>query len=103
MFGGRGRNLWRNQSEPVLCSAGEGAIYGAINRSPCYVRRARAQPMAQPIGARCMFGGRGRNAWRNQQEPALCSAGEGATYGATNRSPFYVRRPRAQLLAQPIG
>ena len=65
LFGGRGRNPWRKQREPIL-----------------YPRRPRAQPMAQSIGARFillrpraqpmtqamgnpfMLGGRGRNPWR---------------------------------------
>ena len=66
IFGGQGRNLWRNQLEPVLFSAGESATYGATDRSQLYSRRARAQPMAQPIGASFILGGRGRNLWRNQ-------------------------------------
>ena len=67
-----------------ISSAAEGATYGAINRSPFYslaaegathdasngqpfhARRARAQPMAQAIGASYILGGRWRNLWRNQ-------------------------------------
>ena len=59
--------------------------------------------MAQPIGGRFIFGSRGRNLWRNQWEDVLVAAAKGATYGATNRRPFYFRRPRAQPMAQPIG
>ena len=47
-LGGRGRNLWRNQSEAV------------------YFRRPRAQLMAQPIGDILILGGPVRNLWRNQ-------------------------------------
>eukprot|EP00959_Pyramimonas_sp_CCMP1952_P069183 1444111-Pyramimonas_sp.AAC.1 len=50
--------------------------------------------MAQPMGGRFIIGGRGRNLWRNQSEDYLFSAAEGATYGETNRSPLYSRRPR---------
>ena len=49
MFGGRGRNLWRKQYEPVFCSAAEGATHGASNGSQFYI-----------------LGGRGRNLWRKQ-------------------------------------
>ena len=48
--------------------------------------------MAQAIGARFILGAPGRNLWRKQQEAVLFSAGEGATYGASNKSPFYFDR-----------
>ena len=86
IFGGRGRNLWRNQWEAVL-----------------YSRRPRAQHLAPPTGGVVIVGGRGRNLWCNQREACLFSAAKGANCGATNRKPFYSRRPSAQALAQPIG
>ena len=86
IFGGRGRNLWRNQWEAVSFSAAEGAIFGATNKRQFYT-----------------LGGRGRNIWRHQQEAFSLSAAEGATYGATNGRHAYFRRPRAQAMAQPIG
>ena len=64
--GSRGRNLWLNQWEAVLVAAAKGATYAATNRRPFYCRWRRAQPMAQPKGGRFIFGGRGRNLWRNQ-------------------------------------
>ena len=130
--GGRGRNLWRNHLDVILFAAAEGATYGATKRRPFSLRRLRVQPIggatdgrplyfrrrrAQPIGDCFIFGGGGRNLWRNQWEsvlfsaaegaiygatktkPFLFAAAEGATYGATKRRPFYSRRPRAQ----PIG
>ena len=66
IFGGRGRNLWHNQWETVLFYAAEGATYGATNRRRFCFRRPRVQPMAQPVGDGLIFGGRGRNLWRNQ-------------------------------------
>ena len=59
--------------------------------------------MAQPVGGRFIFGGRGCNLWLNQYEAVSFSTAEGATYGATYERPFYFRRPRAQPMAQPIG
>ena len=46
--------------------------------------------MAQAIGGRFIFGGRGCNLWRNKQDAVLFSAAEGATFGATNRRQFYI-------------
>ena len=66
ILGGRGRNLWRNQQEAVLCSAAEGATHGATNRRQLYSGRPRAQPVAQPIEGRLILGGRGGNLCRNQ-------------------------------------
>ena len=58
MFGGGGRNLWRNNEEAVL-----------------YSRRPRAQHLAQQIGGVVFIvGGLGRNLWRNQWEACLFSA-----------------------------
>eukprot|EP00959_Pyramimonas_sp_CCMP1952_P075874 1586007-Pyramimonas_sp.AAC.1 len=59
--------------------------------------------MAQPIGNGVIFGGRGRNLWRNQSETVLFSAAEGATYGAIYGATNRRRLPRAQPMAQPIG
>ena len=57
-----------------MFSAAQGATYGATNRRTFYSRRPRAQPMAQPIGGRFIFGAPGRNLWRN----VLLSAPQGA-------------------------
>ena len=48
--------------------------------------------MAQPIGDGFFLGGRWRDLWRNQEETVLLAAALGATYGASNRSPFYFDR-----------
>ena len=66
IFGGGGRNLWRNQWEAVLVAAAKGATYAATNKRPSYSLWPRAQLMAHPIGGRFSRGGRGRNLWRNQ-------------------------------------
>eukprot|EP00959_Pyramimonas_sp_CCMP1952_P052175 1090377-Pyramimonas_sp.AAC.1 len=55
----------RTRCATVLCSAAEGATYGATNRRACYFRRPSAQ-MAQPIGDSFILGGRRRNLWRSQ-------------------------------------
>eukprot|EP00959_Pyramimonas_sp_CCMP1952_P085347 1784943-Pyramimonas_sp.AAC.1 len=52
---------------------------------------------------RCMFGGRGRNLWRNQWGTLGFQAAEGATHGATNGRRPYSLRPGARTVAQPIG
>eukprot|EP00959_Pyramimonas_sp_CCMP1952_P279077 5834810-Pyramimonas_sp.AAC.1 len=65
IFGRRGRNLWRNQSETVLFSAAKGATYGATNRRRYSSRRPRARLLAQPIGDGSILRRQARNLWRN--------------------------------------
>ena len=104
IFGGRGRKIWRNQLEAVLCSAAEGAIYGATRRRQFYFSAAESATFGATNRRQFyILGGRGRNIWRHQQEALSLSAAEGATYGATNGRRAYSRRPKAQAMAQPIG